>query len=148
MYLSAMQASAQNNPNASNQSQIRTDSYDNALADLTREEWRDYTERFLPVQRDLIGLSQSDELLNQQLERNKANLNNSFQTADRSSQMTLSRMGVKNTRQGQDAKNTSISRSLKSAALNNNTRRAIGDIQENIKSGQGGSPSTLTQLGS
>ncbi len=45
---------------------IRTDSYQDALADLTRQQFEDYKNRFLPVQEELFGLATSDKLLNEQ----------------------------------------------------------------------------------
>ena len=42
-------------------SSIRTDKYQNALADLTRQQFEDYKTRFLPVQEELFGLATSDK---------------------------------------------------------------------------------------
>ena len=57
---------------------VRTDKYQNALADLTRQQFEDYKNRFLPVQEELFGLATSDKLLNEQMQRNEKNIDNAF----------------------------------------------------------------------
>ena len=74
---------------------IRTDtSYEDALADLSREQWEDYKTRYLPVQDELLALSQNDQLLTEQLARNETNIANSFKTAEQNESMRMGRYGL------------------------------------------------------
>jgi len=126
---------------------IRTDKYENTLADLTREQWKDYKNRFLPVQNELLGLATSDKLLNEQLGRNQENIDNSFETAQQNEEMRMGRYGLTPEHSNQNTNNNNLLKSLTTASVNNETRGAVEDLQNKIITGQGGAPKTLADIG-
>lgn len=127
--------------------QIRTESYKDTLADITRLEFDDYKSRFLPVQEHLFSLANSDQLLNEQLARNKANIDNSFTQAQQTENRTLSRFGISANDTQQNKNNHNLQKSLATASINNETRSSVDELQHKILTGQGGKPQTLAQMG-
>lgn len=126
---------------------IRTDSYSNTMADLTREQWTDFQNRFLPVQNDLLALADNDQLVTEQLGRNKHNVDNSFSLAKQGESMRLGRYGLSPDNSKQNDNNTGLLKSLTMASVNNETRSSVNDLQNKIITGQGGAPQSLADIG-
>ena len=126
---------------------IRTDSYQNTMADLTREQWSDFKTRYLPVQDNLLAMSNNNQLLTEQLERNKGNIDTSFATAKQNESIRLGRYGLSPENSTQSKNNTHLLKSLTTASVNNETRGATDDLQNKIITGQGGAPKTLADIG-
>lgn len=122
-------------------------SYEDTLTNLTRDQWNDFKNRFLPVQQNLFGLATSDQLLNEQLDRNKVNIDTSFANAKKSESMRLGRYGLSEEDSSQNNKNTNLLKSLTTASVNNETRGAVDELQNKIITGQGGAPKTLADIG-
>ena len=123
-------------------------SYQGAMADLTREQWNDFRTRYLPVQDELLSLATNDNLLNEQLARNKQNLSNSFDLAETNENRRLGRYGLTADNTKQDKNNNNLLKSLTLASVNNETRSAVDDLQNKIITGQGGTPQSLADIGS
>lgn len=119
-------------------------SFQDMQADLTREQWEDYKNRYIPIQNNLIALSQNDTLLNEQLERNDVNINNSYRLSDLNNSVKRGRFGLDTSKTEQGSTNSNLSKSLATASLNNETRQANEDLQTKIITGQGGSSVNLT----
>ncbi len=128
-------------------SDIRTDKYQNALADLTRQQFEDYKTRFLPVQEELFGLATSDKLLNEQMARNETNINTSFNQSKVAESQRLGRYGLMPDETKQSSANTGLLKSLTTASVNNETRESVDDLQNSILTGQGGAPKSLADIG-
>jgi len=126
---------------------IRTDKYQNALADLTRQQFEDYKNRFLPVQEELFGLATSDKLLNEQMARNEKNINTSFNQSKVAESQRLGRYGLAPDETKQSSANTGLLKSLTTASINNETRESVDDLQNQILTGQGGAPKSLADIG-
>ena len=126
---------------------IRTDKYQNALADLTRQQFEDYKNRFLPVQEELFGLATSDKLLNEQLARNETNINTSFNQSKIAEDQRMGRYGLSADNSKQSNANTGLLKSLTTASVNNETRESVDDLQNSILTGHGGAPKTLADIG-
>jgi len=134
------------NPVTSGQRSGNT-SYQGTLADLTRDQWNDFKNRYLPTQQELFGLATSDKLLTEQLGRNKVNIDNSFANSEKSESMRLGRYGLEAEDSQQNNINTSLLKSLTTASVNNETRSAVDDLQNKIITGQSGAPKTLADIG-
>lgn len=126
---------------------IRTDSYQDALADLTRQQFEDYKTRFLPVQEELFDLATSNQLLDEQMARNKTNIDNSFAQSEVSESQRLGRYGLSADNSKQSKANTGLLKSLTTASVNNETRESVDDLQNSILTGQGGAPDSLADIG-
>ncbi|MBM7070868.1 hypothetical protein JQC92_02280 [Shewanella sp. 202IG2-18] len=126
---------------------IRTDKYQHAMADLTREQWEDYKNRFLPVQNELLELSQNDQLLTEQLARNETNIENSFNSAEQNESIRMGRYGLSNLDTQQSKNNNQLLKSLTTASVNNETRQAVDDLQNKIITGQGAARAQLADIG-
>jgi len=127
--------------------QIRTGRYQDALADLTRQQFEDYKKRYLPVQEKLFSLATDDSLLTEQLERNQQNIDSNFKIAKESEDRQLARFGVNAANSKQDNNNNNLLKSLTTASVNNETRSSVDDLQNKILTGQGGATSTLADIG-
>lgn len=126
---------------------ISSDGYQAALADITREQWADFKGRYLPVQRELFALANNDQLLNEQMGRNQHNIAQSFQTAKANESRRMGRYGLSAMDSQQDGNNHQLLKSLTTASVNNETRAAVDDLQTKIRTGQGGAPKTLADIG-
>ena len=126
---------------------IRNDSYQNAMADLTREQWNNFQTRYLPTQNSLLSLANSDQLLTEQLDRNKVNIENSFETAKQSESIRMGRFGLTPDDSKQGSNNNNLLKNLTKASVNNETRSAVDDLQNKIITGQGGAPKSLADIG-
>ena len=135
-------------PVAENNTGIRTDSYANSMADLTRAQWDDFKTRYLPVQNDLLAMANNGQLLTEQLDRNKHNVENSFSLAEQGESMRMGRYGLTPDNSTQSKNNNSLLKNLTTASVNNETRRSVDDLQNKIITGQGGAPKTLADIGS
>ena len=122
-------------------------SYQDTMAELTRSQWNDFKNRYLPVQKELFGLATNDKLLTEQLDRNKVNIDNSFASAEQNESMRLGRYGLAAEDSKQNSNNTNLLKSLTTASVNNETRGAVDDLQNKIITGQGGAPKTLADIG-
>lgn len=122
-------------------------SYQDTMADLTREQWEGFRTRFLPVQNDLVSLSNNNQLLTEQLDRNKVNIDNSFASAEQNESIRLGRYGLTPENSKQDKNNNNLLKSLTTASVNNETRSTVNDLQNKIITGQGGTPQTLADIG-
>jgi hypothetical protein len=132
----------ENNLNA-----IPRKNYQNTLADLTRQQWSDYSTRYLPMQNSLLAMASNDTLLTEQLDRNKVNLDNSFSLAKQNESMRLGRYGLDADNSSQSETNNSLLKGLTMASINNETRSAVDDLQQKIVTGQGGAPKSLADIG-
>lgn len=121
--------------------------YQDTMADLTRDQWNDFKNRFLPVQKDLFSLATSDKLLTEQLGRNQVNIDNSFANSEQSESMRLGRYGLDAENSQQNTNNTNLLKSLTTASVNNETRSAVDDLQNKIITGQSGAPKSLADIG-
>ena len=126
---------------------VDSTSYKDTMAELTRSQWNDFKNRYLPVQKELFGLATNDKLLTEQLDRNKVNIDNSFASAEQSESMRLGRYGLAAEDSKQNSNNTNLLKSLTTASVNNETRGAVDDLQNKIITGQGGAPKTLADIG-
>ena len=126
---------------------IQGNTYQETRANLARAEWEDFQERFLPTQNRLIGLATSNELVNGQLERNKRNLETSFASSKRNQSIGLARFGQTPMNSRQNSNNRQLQESLTTASVNNETRTAVDDLQNNIMSGQSVKPRSLAEIG-
>lgn len=127
---------------------INTASYQDALADITRQQFEDYKTRFLPVQEQLFDLATNDKLLTEQLERNGESINRAFSQSKESDSRTLGRYGLSPDNSKQDDNNNSLLKGLTTASVNNETRSSVDDLQNKILTGQGGTPQSLADIGS
>ncbi len=133
--------------NRTSGTQSRNNNYQGAMADLTRDQWNDFKNRFLPVQKELFSLATSDKLLTEQLDRNAVNIDRSFANADQNESMRLGRYGLTAEDSKQNGNNTNLLKSLTTASVNNETRGAIDELQNKIITGQGGAPKSLADIG-
>jgi hypothetical protein len=121
--------------------------YQDTMADLTRDQWNDFKTRYLPVQKDLFNLATSDQLLTEQLGRNKESIESSFANSEQNESMRLGRYGLDAEKSQQNNNNTNLLKSLTTASVNNETRGAVDDLQNKIITGQGGAPKSLADIG-
>ncbi|WP_222428965.1 hypothetical protein [Pseudoalteromonas neustonica] len=128
-------------------SKINTISYQDALADITRQQFEDYKNRFLPVQEQLFDLATNDTLLTEQMERNGQSIDRAFNQSKQSESMALGRYGLAPDNSKQDSNNTGLLKSLTTASVNNETRSSVDDLQNKILTGQGGAPKGLAEIG-
>lgn len=122
-------------------------SYQDSMAELTRNQWEDFQTRYIPVQDNLLDLANSNQLLTEQLGRNKTNVDNSFALAESNEAMRMGRYGLPTENSATSKNNTGLLKSLTTASTNNETREAVDDLQTKIVTGQGGSPSSLADIG-
>ena len=120
-------------------------SYDDIMAEITRQQYDDYIDRFLPIENQLIDLATSDELLNDQLARNVETVDQQYAMSSKGNEMQSGRMGLDNTKTAQQGTNTGLSKSLSLASAQNESRSAIDDLQKSIITGVGGSAAESTK---
>jgi basic membrane lipoprotein Med (substrate-binding protein (PBP1-ABC) superfamily) len=137
----------ENTVSPSSSGTIRNDSYQNAMADLTREQWSNFQTRYLPTQNTLLSLANSDQLLTEQLDRNKVNIESSFETAKQGESIRMGRFGLTPEDSTQGSNNKNLLKNLTKASVNNETRSAVDDLQNKIITGQGGAPKSLADIG-
>lgn len=106
------------------------------FANLTRQQYADWQQRFLPQQEKLMSLATDNSLLNAQLGRTSANAANAVHSAEDSYQDQMSRMGVATTQNANDNANN-LNASLAVAAAKNGTRTAAEERQLAILAGSG-----------
>lgn len=122
--------------------------YDDTMAKITRQQYEDYQSRFLPSEQRLLSLASSDELLNNQLQRNVENVDQSFESAQQAEAMRGSRYGLSDKTTGQQTTNTGLDKALATASVQNETRQAVGDIKNNIITGSASDPKQqLSKIG-
>lgn len=148
-YLSADEAqdSEEATTSPTSESSDSGNSYEDTLADLTRDQWADFQTRYLPVQDDLLALSSNDTLLNEQLARNETNVNNSFALAEQGENIRMGRMGLAAQDSEQSKTNTGLLKNLTTASVNNSSRSSAEELQTQIITGQSGTPSSLADIG-
>lgn len=126
---------------------IRTSSFADTRADLTRAQWADFQTRYLPVQNELLALANNDTLLTEQLDRNKQGVDSSFSLAEQGEAIRMGRYGLTPENSQQSKNNSNLLKNLTKASVSNETRSAVDDLQNKIITGQGGAPSTLADIG-
>lgn len=106
------------------------------FANLTRQQYADWQQRFLPQQEKLMGLATDNSLLNAQLNRTADTALNAKNSAQDSYNAQMSRMGVSTARNANDNSNN-LNTSLAVAAAKNGTRTAAEERQLSILAGNG-----------
>lgn len=115
--------------------QASSQSYDDTMAMITRQQYDDYLKRFWPHEQRLLDLASSDELLTNQLGRNVENVGQAFKTAEQTEEMRGQRFGLADTTTQQQKTNTGLDQALTLASAQNETRQAVGDIKRGIITG-------------
>lgn len=115
--------------------QASSQSYDDTMATITRQQYDDYLKRFWPHEQRLLDLASSDELLTNQLGRNVENVGQAFKTAEQTEAMKGQRFGLADTTTQQQKTGTGLEQALTLASAQNETRQAVGDIKRGIITG-------------
>ena len=116
-------------------------------ANLIRSEYGDYQQRFQPYEQRLMDYASSRDLLDQQLSRISANVNNAYNNQNLSAGNIMSqRYGLSRTAQEQqsNARQTGLQRALSTAHAKNNTRQADYDQRMGIITGSNNARSLAT----
>lgn len=103
-------------------------------AAVTRAQYRDWEQRFLPQQRKMLALASNETLAREQLARTDGLVSNSLRQAQLGQQNQMARMGVA---QQQDANDNSLGlrQALVTAGTKNATREHERDRQLGILTG-------------
>lgn len=103
------------------------------LAEIARQQYADYQQRFQPIEQDLIHQGTSDTQYLQAGTQAANSMNSAYQTQQGSMQRNMNRMGVTMTPQQQEAANQTLSLGQASSTVNAaNTAR--GDVWDRINS--------------
>ena len=105
------------------------------FASITRQQFADWQQRFLPKQQELMSLATDDSLMNAQLNRTAVSAENAVQTAQQAQTNSMARMGVANTTDAND-NSTGMSRALAVAAAKNGTRTDAEERNLSILAGE------------
>ena len=105
------------------------------FASITRQQFADWQQRFLPKQQELMSLATDDSLMNAQLNRTTASAENAVQTAQQAQTNSMARMGVANTTNAND-NSTGMSQALAVAAAKNGTRADAEERNLSILAGE------------
>jgi hypothetical protein len=106
------------------------------FANLTRQQYADWQQRFQPQQEKLMSLATDNSLLNAQLDRTAGNAANAVSSAQDSYHAQMSRMGISTPLNTNDNSNN-LNTSLAVAAAKNGTRTAAEERQLSILAGNG-----------
>lgn len=106
------------------------------FANLTRQQYADWQQRYLPQEEKLMSLATDNSLLNSQLDRTAGTAANAVSSAQDSLNDQMSRMGVSTTTNTNDNSN-SLNSSLAVAAAKNGTRSAAEERELSILAGSG-----------
>lgn len=106
------------------------------FANLTRQQYADWQQRFQPQQEKLMSLATDNSLLNAQLDRTAGNAANAVSSAQDSYHSQMSRMGISTPLNTNDNSNN-LNTSLAVAAAKNGTRTAAEERQLSILAGSG-----------
>lgn len=104
------------------------------FANITRQQYADWKDRYYPKQQELMSLATDDTLMNNQLERASENAVNAVNTAEQAQTNQMARMGVANTTNAND-NSSSLNKSLAAAAAKNGTRDAAEERNMSILAG-------------
>jgi hypothetical protein len=88
-------------------------------AEITRNNWADYQDRYMPMHGELIGAVSGGELVNQQVGRVGETVNQNFDQANAAMNVNSSRMGLASV-----ANDDSLDRALATTHAKNSTREA------------------------
>ncbi|HDM8192342.1 TPA: hypothetical protein P0E30_003775 [Vibrio harveyi] len=110
-------------------------SYQSIMEQLTRQQYEDYLNRFQGTEDRLVDLSMSDELLNNQLERNQGIAEKNLNQAEQSAANAQAKFGLSDRRTMQQKRNLKMNNALSLATANNDTRSAVKDLQLGLMSG-------------
>ena len=105
------------------------------FASITRQQFADWQQRFLPKQQELMSLATDNSLMNAQLNRTAASAENAVRTAEQAQTNSMARMGVANTTNPND-NSTSMSKALAVAAAQNGTRADAEERNLSILAGE------------
>lgn len=105
--------------------------------DLSKAQWQDYQDRFLPYQDKLIDVATNTEMLDQQLGRISAFSSQSAKMARQNTSLALSRYGMGQTNGMQQASQSDIKRNEALSQTNamNNARSAAYDRYQSVMTG-------------
>jgi len=106
-------------------------------AQLIKNQYSDYRDRFMPYEKRLMSLSDSTKLLDEQLGRITTNVNKSYDAIGQQQNIMNQRFGLTQSvaQQKSNSRSTDINRALSMANAKNNTRIAAYDTQNNILTG-------------
>jgi len=104
------------------------------FASITRQQYADWLNRFLPKQQQLMELANNDSLLNAQLSRTADTAANAVNTAEKAQTNQMARMGVANVTNAND-NSDSLNKSLAVASAKNGTRTAAEERSLSILAG-------------
>ncbi|MBM7455162.1 hypothetical protein HNR62_001022 [Oceanisphaera litoralis] len=104
------------------------------FARITRAQYADWEQRFLPRQRELMALATNETLAKQQLERTDGLVGNSLRQAQQGQDNQLARMGVTRQQDSND-NSTGLRQALMTAGTKNATRSHEKDRQMGILTG-------------
>ena len=104
------------------------------FANITRQQYADWKQRYYPKQQELMSLATDDTLMNNQLERTSENAANAVNTAEQAQTNAMARMGVANTTNAND-NSSSLNKSLAVASAKNGTRDAAEERSMSILAG-------------
>ncbi|HIF6165149.1 MULTISPECIES: hypothetical protein [Vibrio harveyi group] len=121
--------------------------YDDTMAALSRQQWEDYINRFQPVEDKLIELATSNELIDNQIERNQEIAAKNLTQANQQASSSMAKFGLSDRRTAQQKSNLEMNNALSLASMNNNSREAVADLQRGIMTGAAsGSKSMINQV--
>ena len=109
------------------------------FADLVRNEYADYSDRFKPREQELMSLADSEVLLDQQLSRITANGNSRYKKAAANSALMNQRYGVQANSRQQNYNDTQLQaqQGLAISQAKNSSRLDASDRKLGILSGSG-----------
>lgn len=96
---------------------------DDTFADITREAWEDWQTRYEPEMYKLLNLTDTHQLMTDQLERVAGNEQNALNTAQTTQSNDMARYGLSNTANPQD-QSDSVNAALSDASTRNGIRTA------------------------
>lgn len=105
--------------------------------DLSRAQWKDYQDRFLPYQEKLMDVATSTAMLDEQLGRISAISNQSSNMARQNASLAMARYGIDQSDQMQLAAQSDITRNQALSQTNamNNARSAAYDRYQSTMTG-------------
>lgn len=142
-----------NQPNSAYMPRSRNSNSDtyaaDTFADITRAEYQDYKDRFQPYETKLMGLAQSEALLDEQLSRITTTSKRRFDQSKANSALMNQRYGVQQNDEQRNYSNTmtDASRGLAISQAKNMSRLAATDRKTGILSGAGSTRQLANQQG-
>ncbi|HHP0467293.1 TPA: hypothetical protein ACRZZI_004954 [Vibrio harveyi] len=114
--------------------------------DLSRAQWQDYQDRFLPYQEKLMDVATSTAKLDEQLGRISAVAGQSANMARQNASLAMSRYGIGQSAEMQQAAQSNITRNqvLNQANAMNNARSAAYDRYQSTMTGSAMRPAATS----